>query len=318
MKAFSDAPPIRCFLSYARQDDVVMDFVTPFATALRHYAYADRGRELEIFLDREAIGWGDLVQPTLRAAVRSTTVLIPVLTRRYFDRPYCREELFLFYNQAFVDNVRGLLLPVVLLGADHLTEDNEDLAVQIVVARQHRSVREAWLDGPASPAWRRTMLALASEIVDNVEAAEQALLSPPPAPAVDVAAVLIRFASDAEAVITATGNVIADFRENLGTDQTALTPAATRFRNAARTFERQAFEADRTLRAAGASFTGKGFADLDDLLSGTETLLASTHRLEASTVPIRRTMVVFREGLTALHSGLRVVRTGAEWPNPGQ
>ena len=32
-----------------------------------------------------------------------------------------------------MDGVRGLLLPVVLLGADHLTEDNPDLAVQLVV-----------------------------------------------------------------------------------------------------------------------------------------------------------------------------------------
>jgi hypothetical protein len=318
MTAFSDAPPIRCFLSYARQDDVVMDFVTPFATALRHYAYADRGRELEIFLDREAIGWGELVQPTLRAAVRATTVLIPVLTRRYFDRPYCREELFLFYNQAFVDGVRGLLLPVVLLGADHLTEHNPDLAVQIVVERQHRSVREAWLAGPESPQWRRTMLALAAEIVDNVEAAERALLVPPPVPEVDVAAVLDRFSRDAQAVIDTTQAVITDFQALLGVDWPALAPAAVRLRDAARTFERQAFEADRALRAAGASFAGARAADLDDLLSGTEALLASTQRLEASDVPIRRTMMVFREGLTALRSGLRVVQTGSEWPNPGQ
>ena len=62
MTPFSDAPPIRCFLSYARQDDVVMDFVGPFADALRQYAYADRGRSLEIFLDRASIGWGDLEQ----------------------------------------------------------------------------------------------------------------------------------------------------------------------------------------------------------------------------------------------------------------
>ncbi|MFJ5991238.1 TIR domain-containing protein [Lentzea sp. NPDC092896] len=317
MTRFSDAPPIRCFLSYARQDDVVMDFVGPFATALRHYAYADRGRSLEIFLDREAIGWGDLVQPTLRSAVRGTTVLIPVLTRRYFDRPYCREELFLFYNQAFVDGVRGLLLPVVLLGADHLTEHNPDLAVQLVVERQRRSVREAWIEGPSSPAWRRTMLALASELVDNVEAAERTLLTGFAPPDVDVPAVLAQFSHDVQTVIHACGKVVADFQALLGVDWPALASAAVRLRDAGRTFERQAFETDRALRSAGVPSPAR-FAELDDLVPGVEALLASTHRLEASDVPIRRTMMVFREGLTALRSGLRVVESWTEWPNPGQ
>jgi len=51
MTAPFDSPPIRCFLSYARQDDVVMDFIAPFAASLRHYAYSDRGRSLDVFLD---------------------------------------------------------------------------------------------------------------------------------------------------------------------------------------------------------------------------------------------------------------------------
>lgn len=318
MTAFSDAPPIRCFLSYARQDDVAMDFVGPFASALRHYAYADRGRALEIFLDRTSIGWGDLVQPTLRAAVRGTTVFLPVLTRRYFDRPYCREELFLFYNQAFVDGVSGLLLPVVLLGDDFLTADNPDLAVQIVVERQHRSVREAWLEGTSSPLWRRTMLALAGELVDRVEAAERALLAGVPAVEVDVAGELDRFSRDVQAVIGSTSAVIREFQALLGVDWQALAPAALRLRDAGRSFERRAFEVDRVLRTAGASFQAAFVSELGDLVPGVEALLSSTHRLEASDVPVRRTMVVFREGLTALRSGLCVVESWAELPNPGQ
>lgn len=316
MTSFPDAPPIRCFLSYARQDDVVMDFVAPFAESLRHYAYADRGRALEIFVDRESIGWGDQVQPNLRAAVRSTTVFLPVVTRRYFDRPYCREELFLFCNQAFVDGVPGLLLPVVLLGADYLTADNPDLAVQIVVERQHRSVREAWLEGPSSPSWRRTMLALASELVDRVEAAESALLGGTAGGELDVSAELDRFLVDVQTVISATAAVVEDFRALLGVDWAALGPAAVRLRDAGRTFERRAFEVDRTLRAAGrsASFA----AELGDLMPGVEALLASTHRLEGSDVPIRRTMAVFREGLTALRSALRLVESWEELTIPGQ
>jgi hypothetical protein len=312
----TDSPPIRCFLSYARADDVVMDFVDPFTESLRQYAYADRGRSLEIFLDRTSIGWGDLAQPAIRASVRSATVFLPILTRRYFDRPYCREELFIFYNQAFVDGVRGLLLPVVLLGADFLTEDNQDLAVQLVVERQHRSVREAWIEGPSSPAWRRTMLSLASDLVDRVEAAERRLLTEPPPPDVDLAAELARFSTDVSAMTAAVSSVIQTFHEGLG-DASALGPAAVQLQDVGRRFELRAFEVDRAVRASGAD---KPFAtaSLDDLVTGVEALLASTRRGEASHVPLRHVMAVFREGLTALRSGLRVVESWTELPNPGQ
>jgi len=318
MTPFSDAPPIRCFLSYARQDDVVMDFVGPFADALRQYAYADRGRSLEIFLDRASIGWGDLAQPAIRASVRSTTVFLPVLTRRYFDRPYCREELFIFYNQAFVDGVRGLLLPVVLLGHDFLGEDNPDLAVQIVVERQYRSVREAWIEGPSSPAWRRTMLSLAGELVDHVETAERRLAEAPVVADVDVAAELTRFSDDVAEMTTAVSSVIHTFRDVLGGGDAALLPlGAKRLQDVGRRFERRAFEVDRALRAAEA-LDPVDLRPPAELVAGIEALLQSTRRGEAADVPLRRVMAVFREGLIALRSGLRVVESWAELTIPGQ
>jgi len=318
MTPFSDAPPIRCFLSYARQDDVVMDFVGPFADALRQYAYADRGRSLEIFLDRASIGWGDLAQPAIRASVRSTTVFLPVLTRRYFDRPYCREELFIFYNQAFVDGVRGLLLPVVLLGHDFLGEDNPDLAVQIVVERQYRSVREAWIEGPSSPAWRRTMLSLAGELVDHVETAERRLAEAPVVADVDVAAELPRFSDDVAEMTTAVSSVIHTFRDVLGGGDAALLPlGAKRLQDVGRRFERRAFEVDRALRAAEA-LDPVDLRPPAELVAGIEALLQSTRRGEAADVPLRRVMAVFREGLIALRSGLRVVESWAELTIPGQ
>ncbi|KOV84000.1 TIR domain-containing protein [Nocardia sp. NRRL S-836] len=318
MTSSTDAPPIRCFLSYARQDDVVMDFVAPFAASLRHYAYADRGRSLEIFLDRDAIGWGDLVQPVLRSAIRSATVLLPVLTRRYFDRPYCRKELFLFYNQAFVAGVRGLLLPVVLLGDSFLTEDNPDLAVQIVVQRQFHSVRQAWLEGPSSPQWRRTMLSLAGALVDAVEEAELALSVPPALTDTDVSAELDRFTTDVQTMIGTTRSVVSEFQSLVGGDPALLTPGAHRLREAAWTFERRAVEVDRLLRATGSSCAPAVTAELLSLLPGVRALLTSTRRAEAADAPVRRTMAVFREGLTALRSGLCVVKSWAELPNPGQ
>ncbi len=326
MTPFSDAPPIRCFLSYARQDDVVMDFVGPFADALRQYAYADRGRSLEIFLDRASIGWGDLAQPAIRASVRSTTVFLPVLTRRYFDRPYCREELFIFYNQAFVDGVRGLLLPVVLLGHDFLGEDNPDLAVQIVVERQYRSVREAWIEGPSSPAWRRTMLSLAGELVDHVETAERRLgsgVEPLVPDAVEAVADIERFGHDTAHIVDVTSQVLKDFKEIIlataddAARAEALLPGALRLRDSARAYERRVSEIDRLVRAKPYRI-GPDAAALRDLVDAVEQLLTSTARTELMNVPMRRSMTAFREGLTTLRSAVNMVTVWSELPNPGQ
>ncbi|WP_112275235.1 TIR domain-containing protein [Lentzea terrae] len=318
-----DAPPIRCFLSYARKDDVVMDFVGPFTESLRQYAYADRGRELEIFIDREAIGWGDLAQPTIRAAVRNATVFLPLLTRRYFDRPYCREELFIFHNQSIVDGVHGLLLPVVLLGDGYLTEENPDLAVQIVVERQHRHLREAWIEGPSSAPWRRTMLALAGELVDRVEVAERSLLTESSYEPDDAVAKVERFGLDTSHVADVISQVLQEFQhvltaaEDDRTRAERLLPGALRLRDEVRTYERRVFEIDRLMRAAPLPIVPDASA-LHELVSATEQLLRSTRRAELTSVPMRRSMAAFREGLTTLRGAVNVVASWIRPPNPRQ
>jgi len=244
--------------------------------------------------------------------------LLPVVTLRYFDRPYCREELFLFYNQASVAGVPTLLLPVVLLGDSYLTEDNPDLAVRLVVERQFRSVREAWLEGPSSPTWRRTMLSLAGSLVDAVDEAELALAAPPPVLDADISAELDRFSLDVQTVIAETRSVVTEFQSVVGGDPSLLVPGAHRLREAGWTFERRAVEVDRLVRATGRSFQAASTAELLSLLPGIRALLTSTHRAEAANAPVRRTMTVFREGLTALRSGLCVVKSWAELPNTGQ
>lgn len=321
-----DAPPIRCFLSYAHEDDLVMDFVEPFTKSLRQYAYADRGRELEIFVDREAIGWGDLAQPAVRAAVRGATVFLPLLTRRYFDRPDCREELFVFYNQTLVEDVRSLLLPVVLLGESHLTDDTSDLAVQLVAERQQRRIREAWVEGPSSAAWRRTLLGLANDLVDRVEEAERRLAeyTPPPVPdAAEAVAVVERFGHETQRLTEVIGAVLHEFQLVMTAEvpdrlkAETLWPHAVALRDAARTYEGRVLNVDRAVRAHSYP-VGPDAAELVSLADGIEALLASTRRVELLSVPMRRTMTAFRDGLTALRGAVNMVKLWADLPNTGQ
>src|SRR5437764_14013106 len=121
-------------------------------------AFSDQGRTLEIFVDRDTIGWGDDWQEGIEQAIAGAIVFMPVVTRQYFDRPACREELLTFYNEAQRLGVTSLLLPVVILGHSYISTDSTDVASRIIAERQYRDLKATWIDGPQSARWRQTIV----------------------------------------------------------------------------------------------------------------------------------------------------------------
>lgn len=168
-------PPIKVFLSYAHADDLVLEFIEPFKTSLKHMAFADQGRQLDIFVDRESIGWGENWQTSIRNAIDGATIFMPVVTRQYFERPACVEELLTFFTEAQNLGVTSLLLPVVVLGHSHITEDSPNAAARVIHERQYRDLREAMIEGHQSATWRRAMVKLAGELVEAASNAERVL-----------------------------------------------------------------------------------------------------------------------------------------------
>ena len=316
----SGEPPIRCFLSYAQRDDLVMNFVGPFKESLCHLAYADRGRELEIFHDRASIGWGQRSANRIAESVRSAMVFLPIITRQFFDRDFCRHELFTFHNQTVVDQVPSLLLPVVLLGESFLTPRNPDPAVQIIVALQRRKLKNTWIEGPNSALWRKTMLDLANELVDHVEEAERTLLEPPertPAPEQATAAVE-RFHDESTRMFEVASKVLTAFKEGGPVEE--LRANGLCLRDIARQYEQQTVLLDRLLRE---DLTGvRGLHDftgpIDELVEGLEHLLDVVRPKEITDVPLRDAMHGFRDGIVAIRSAMIIVSSWAELPNPGQ
>lgn len=307
MGAVSEDPPIRCFLSYAQADDLETRFVRPFKNSLASLAYLDRGRRLEIFHDRDSLAWGALAQPTIRESVRSALVLLPIITRQYFDRPYCREELLTFHNQAAVDGVPSLLLPVVLLGESYLTEDNPDPAVRIIVERQQRKLREAWIEGVDSPVWRRTLLGLANELVDGVEQAERTLAVPAEPERPDPAALVAAVENFAHLTTQVAGTLrtMLDDSLVLSSDQVYSVGVA---------YQREAVELDRLLRAdPGAAYRFvQDIGDLSEFVGALERLVAGTRSAEVTDVALRRAMHRFREGLLYIQSATKLVSSWSE------
>ncbi|MER5673352.1 toll/interleukin-1 receptor domain-containing protein [Pseudonocardia alni] len=168
----ADQAPIRCFLSYVHSDDAVLGVVEDFKHSLESFAHSDRGRRLEVFLDRQSIGWGDDWQEEIREGVSGAMVFMPLLTRRYFESVACREELLAFYNGADELAATDLLLPVVILGKSFIRIDSDDFVVHVVASRQYRDLQNAVIAGPGTAEWRRALIDLANDLVDAVERIE--------------------------------------------------------------------------------------------------------------------------------------------------
>src|ERR1700741_4459468 len=58
------------------------------------------GEALELFLDRDAIQWGEAWRNRIDASLASVVFFIPVLTPRYFMSPECRRELQFFARKS--------------------------------------------------------------------------------------------------------------------------------------------------------------------------------------------------------------------------
>lgn len=173
--AASDQLPIRCFLSYARADDEEYEFILPLKKTLEHLCFSDSGRRLEVFVDRETIGWGENWRDKIADSLRNATVFIPVISLQYFDRPACRAELQAFHAAAKQLGVTELLLPLVVFGKNQITSTSDDALIRGVEELQHLDIQDAVLSGPGSREWRTTMLDVARRLIVAVEHAEKVI-----------------------------------------------------------------------------------------------------------------------------------------------
>lgn len=107
------------FWSYARGDDEHLD---QRLTALRQRIAGEislvLGQDITMFQDVHDIRTGDDWAEKLRAELTTASFLVPVLTPRYFARPWCREETLTFLRLARESGREPLLFPVYFVGDD--------------------------------------------------------------------------------------------------------------------------------------------------------------------------------------------------------
>ncbi|MEV5001073.1 toll/interleukin-1 receptor domain-containing protein [Nocardioides sp. LML1-1-1.1] len=178
-------PSIRAFLSYSHADDGEFGVVAPLVQKLRAFVRAKSGRELEVFIDREAIGWGSEWRKRISSSVEGATVFIPLLSANYLDSQSCREEFLAFHSKAETLGVTELLLPILLFGSPLFDEGTTDEVAQIAESLQYKLIEEPLLNGFSSPEWLQCTRNLAESLLEAIGRAEASLLAASEVPAID-------------------------------------------------------------------------------------------------------------------------------------
>lgn len=123
------------FWSYARDDDEHLDNVL---TRLRGRIAGEismlLGQEIGMFQDIYDIRTGDDWEDKLRCQLTDASFMIPVLTPRYFARPWCREEVSTFLRLAEGQGRKPLMFPIYFV-EDRAYENGDLDAVRAELSR---------------------------------------------------------------------------------------------------------------------------------------------------------------------------------------
>ncbi|MGV8857478.1 toll/interleukin-1 receptor domain-containing protein [Rhodoglobus sp.] len=166
----------KCFISYHRPDNTdFLSVVDRLKSELGGRFNAQTGRSLEIFLDRDSIGWGADWRQEIRESVLGAAVFMPVITMRFFQSDACREELSAYYENARELGVTELIVPIVLAGASRITPDHPDELVQLIERLNYISIEAEWATGYESSAWIGAINRMIENLASHLDAAEVVL-----------------------------------------------------------------------------------------------------------------------------------------------
>ncbi|MDX6760508.1 toll/interleukin-1 receptor domain-containing protein [Streptomyces sp. F8] len=168
----------RIFVSYAHLDDELLNqAVEHFTHDLKAFYAAQNGGHLEIFFDRDSIGWGSDWRRRIDDDLRGASIFMPVITMQYFNRPACREELNAFYASAELLGAEFLILPVVILGAARITADHSMPEVRLIESIQFENLEECFIAGRGTREWRQALSRIAEKLGAIIDRAEEKMSS---------------------------------------------------------------------------------------------------------------------------------------------
>lgn len=133
------------------------------------------GETISLFLDKDALSWGDDWRDKIDANLASVAFFIPVMTPRYFMRPECRRELQFFARRASELGVKELILPLHYVDVQALHDDaTDDELIKLVRTFQWEDWRDLRFSETSSEGYRRGVARLATRLVEANKQAERA------------------------------------------------------------------------------------------------------------------------------------------------
>jgi hypothetical protein len=175
-----DTDQAAAFWSYVHDDDAAEGGrITELARDLQRQYGLLTGGELELFLDRDALRWGDDWRERIAEALAAATFFIPIMTPRFFDSAECRREVIRFAREAGRLGVESLVLPVLYVPVPDLEVDEpSDEALLLLKPYHYENWASLRFEERTSGPYRRAVARLAQRLADTV----QAVSVPPPAP----------------------------------------------------------------------------------------------------------------------------------------
>ena len=164
------------FWSYVQiDDDAETGRISQLARDVQNEYGLLTGEELNLFLDRDALGWGDRWKDRIDESLANVTFFVPVLTPRYFKSAECRREFQLFARRAERFGVLETVMPIAYAKVAELAADDpgDDLVAK-VKEFQWVDWTDLRFEDRGSGSYRRAVSRLAEDLMRANQAAESA------------------------------------------------------------------------------------------------------------------------------------------------
>jgi len=164
------------FWSYVHKDDEAEQWrISRLARDVVAQYEMLTGETIELFLDKDALEWGDNWRAKIDDSLASVAFFIPVMTPRYFMSAECRNELRFFVRRADQLGIKELVLPLYYVDVPSFSDEvGKDDLINLVREFQWEDWRELRYEEFASKSYRRGVSKLAGRLVAANKHAEEA------------------------------------------------------------------------------------------------------------------------------------------------
>jgi len=156
------------FWSYVHQDDAAEGGrISELARDVAGQYELLTGQSIDLFLDRDAIQWGDRWRDSVEAGIQTAAFFVAIITPRYFQSAECRNELQSFARKAKEIGVSELVVSLRYVETPELEDPSPtDPLVELVKEFQWEDWTDLRFHDRDSATYRRAVGELAERLAE--------------------------------------------------------------------------------------------------------------------------------------------------------